>query len=124
MIFVRHTACAAGMSLVIVVAGACQQAAAPALSYPTTKKGDVADGYFGTKVADPYRWMEELDSPDVTGWVATENLVTFDYLGRLPMRERFTKRITELWNYPKAGMPVHEGGRYFYAKNSGRQATG
>ena len=104
---------------------ACQQTTAPIsspkLSYPVAKKGDVVDDYFGTKVADPYRWMEDLDSADVAGWVTAENQVTFDYLATLPMRERFNKRITELWNYPKVSIPVREGGRYFYQKNSGLQ---
>src|SRR5262245_58876898 len=112
-------------TLFLLATASCQQqqapAASPKLSYPETKKGDVVDDYFGTKVADPYRWMEALDSPEVAAWVAAENQVTFDYLGKLPLRERFKKRITELWDYPKVGIPVREGGRYFYSKNSGLQ---
>jgi prolyl oligopeptidase len=65
--------------------------------------------------------MEDLDSPDVAAWVAAENQVTFEYLAKLPERDRFKQRITELWNYPKVTIPVHEGGRYFYQKNSGLQ---
>lgn len=89
--------------------------------YPTTRKGDVVDEYFGVKVPDPYRWMEDLDSQETAEWVAAQNQVTFDYIGRLPMRDRFKERITELWNYPKVTIPVREGGRYFYEKNSGLQ---
>lgn len=109
---------AAVLSLV-VTCGACGQSSAPMPSYPVTRKGDVVDDYHGTKVADPYRWMEDLDSKDVGDWVAAQNRVTFDYLGTLPMRDRFKKRITDLWNYPRVGIPVREGGRYFYQKNSG-----
>jgi prolyl oligopeptidase len=108
-------------ALALAVFTACQQTTEPAMTYPTTKKGDVVDDYFGTKVADPYRWMEDLDSKDVADWVAAQNVVTFDYLAKLPTRERFRKRITELWDYPRVGIPVIEGGRYFYLKNSGLQ---
>src|ERR1043166_6482614 len=58
-------------------------------SYPTPRKSDVVDDYFGTKVPDPYRWMEELDSKELSEWVAAENKLTFDYLERLPLREHF-----------------------------------
>ena len=104
---------------VLLSAAACQPAAPPKLSYPPTKKVDTVDEYFGTKVSDPYRWMESLDSPDVAAWIAAENQVTSAYLNKLPLRERFKQRITELWNYPKVTIPVREGGRYFFQKNSG-----
>jgi len=104
-------------------AAGCQQASSPEpkLNYPVTKKGDLIEDYHGTKIADPYRWMEDLDSKDVADWVATENKVTEAHLASLPMRERFKQRITELWNYPKTGLPEREGGRYFFVKNSGLQ---
>jgi prolyl oligopeptidase len=91
------------------------------LSYPTTKTVNQVDDYFGTKVDDPYRWMEDLNSPDVAAWVKAENAVTEKYLATLPMREHFRTRITELWNYPKIGLPFREAGRLFYTKNSGLQ---
>ena len=91
------------------------------VSYPTSQKDDIVDDYFGTKVPAPYQWMEDLDSKPVADWVAAQNKVTFDYLAKLPMREHFSKRITELWDYPKVSIPVREGGRYFYSKNSGLQ---
>jgi prolyl oligopeptidase len=91
------------------------------VSYPQSAKGDVVDDYFGTKVADPYRWMEALDSKAVADWVAAQNKVTFAYLETLPLRERFRERITQLWDYPRVGIPVKEGGRYFYEKNTGLQ---
>lgn len=98
-----------------------QESAHPRISYPPTPKDDVVDDYHGTKVPAPYRWMEDLDSKQVTEWVAAENKVTFDYLATLPMRDHFRRRITELWDYPKITIPVHKGERYFYSKNSGLQ---
>src|ERR1700674_1999392 len=95
-------------ALLLAALAACRPTASPALSYPSTKKGDVVDDYSGTKVADPYRWMEDLDSKDVANWVAAENRVTFDYVGQLPMRDLFRRRITELWDYPKVTVPVRE----------------
>jgi prolyl oligopeptidase len=108
-------------ALALMFLTACQQTPQPTMTYPVSKKGDVVDDYFGTKVADPYRWMEDLESKEVAEWVAAQNAVTFDYLSKLPLRERFRTRITELWDYPKVGIPVSEGGRYFYTKNSGLQ---
>jgi prolyl oligopeptidase len=91
------------------------------MRYPETKKTEIVEDYFGTKVADPYRWMESLDSPDVAEWVAAQNRVSSEYLARLPLREYFKQRITELWNYPKVTIPFREGDRYFFLKNSGLQ---
>jgi prolyl oligopeptidase len=105
-------------AVILVVASAAQSQRLP---YPTARKGDVVDDYFGTKIADPYRWMEELDSNELAEWVAAENKLTFDYLERLPLRQHFRQRITELWNYPRISIPVREGGRVFYRKNSGLQ---
>jgi prolyl oligopeptidase len=109
------------LTAALLTLSACTQNAPPKLSYPQTKKIEVVDNYFGTKVVDPYRWMESLDSTDVAAWVAAENQVTSEYLGKLPLREHFKQRITELWNYPKVSIPVREGGRYFFQKNSGLQ---
>src|SRR5689334_14379143 len=90
---------------------------APRLVYPTAQNGTVVDDYAGTKVPDPYRWMEALDSKEVADWVAASNAVTDPYLARLPLRAHFNSRLTELWNYPRVGMPVSEGGKLFYTKN-------
>ena len=81
------------------------------LTYPVAAKGNVVDDYAGTKVADPYRWMEALDSKEVADWVAASNAVTDPYLEELPLREHFNTRLTELWNYPRVGVPVVEGGQ-------------
>ena len=91
------------------------------LSYPVARKSDQVDDYHGTKVADPYRWLEDLDSPETKAWVEAENKLTFDYLNQIPERSWIKSRLTELWNYERFGTPFKEGGRYFYTKNSGLQ---
>jgi len=91
------------------------------LKYPTTTKGPVVDDYAGVKVPDPYRWMEALDSKEVADWVAAENAVTEPYLRSLPLREPLNKRLTELWNYARVGVPTIEHGTLFYARNTGLQ---
>lgn len=91
------------------------------LAYPTARRDSVVDDYFGTRIADPYRWMEDLNSAETARWVAAENALSAAYLAKLPMREWFRKRITELWNYPKVTVPFREGGRLFYRRNSGLQ---
>src|SRR3954452_5213526 len=100
-------------------AGAQQQQGR--IAYPPSKTTNQADDYHGRKVADPYRWMEDLNAPEVAQWVKAENALTERYLATLPMRDRFRSRITELWNYPKVGLPFREAGKLFYTKNSGLQ---
>ena len=90
-------------------------------TYPAARRADVVDEYFGVKVADPYRWMEEADSKEIAEWVAAQNRLTLAYLERSPLREHFRRRITELWNYPKLTTPIVENGRLFYRRNSGLQ---
>src|SRR5882757_4291404 len=90
-------------------------AQAPAWNYPSAIRGDVIDDYHGTKVADPYRWLEDLDSPQTTAWVAAENKLTFGFLETLPQRAHFRERLTQLWNFPRIGLPTKEGGRYFFS---------
>jgi prolyl oligopeptidase len=94
-------------------------AQSPAITYPSPRKGDVVDTYHGTKVADPYRWMEDLNAPEVKQWIAAENAVTFKYLDALPLRDALKARITELWNYPKVSVPFYEGRHWFYNRNKG-----
>jgi prolyl oligopeptidase len=90
-------------------------------SYPESKKVDHVDDYFGTKVADPYRWLENLDSEETRSWVEAQNNLTFSYLKEIPVREQIKQRLTKLWNYEKYGIPFKQGGRYFYSKNNGLQ---
>ena len=105
----------------LVACGAALAAQSSSGRYPTARKGDVVDDYSGTKVADPYRWMEDLNAPAVKQWVDAENAVTFRYLDALPQRDAIKKRITELWNYPKVTAPRYEGRHWFYNRNSGLQ---
>jgi len=92
-----------------------------ALAYPPTRAGDVVDDYFGRKIADPYRWLEDLDSADTAAWVAAQNKVTFAYLESLPQREAIRKRLTELWDYQRTSVPVQEAGQLWFQQNSGLQ---
>ena len=105
----------------VMAGGTVLLAQTASLTYPSPRKGDVVDAYFGMKVADPYRWMEELNAPDVAQWVEAENAVTFRHLAALPMRDALKKRITALWNYPKVTAPRYEGRHWFYNRNSGLQ---
>jgi prolyl oligopeptidase len=91
------------------------------MKYPETTKGDQVDDYHGVRVPDPYRWLEDTDSPKTHQWIDRQNEVTFGYLHSLPQREWLKKRITRLWDYPKYGLPSKEAGRYFFTKNSGLQ---
>ncbi|HWA27123.1 MAG TPA: prolyl oligopeptidase family serine peptidase [Lacunisphaera sp.] len=90
-----------------------------AQTYPTTHASKQVDDFFGTKVADPYRWLEDVDSADTAAWVAAENKATFDFLAKLPKREAIKQRLTELYNYPRHDLPFKEGGRYFFTYNTG-----
>jgi len=93
----------------------------PALVYPPTPKGDVVDDYHGTAVADPYRWMEEMESADVKAWIKAQNEVTFSLLKKIPARKPIEARLTKLWNYERYGVPWQEGGLTFFTKNDGLQ---
>jgi len=91
------------------------------IKYPVTKKVDTVDNYFGTKVADPYRWLENDTSAATAEWVKEQNQVTNDYLSNIPFREKIREKLTKIWNYPKYGVPFREGPWYFYNKNNGLQ---
>ncbi len=94
--------------------------AAP-FKYPEAKKTEQVDDYHGTKVADPYRWLEDANSQETQDWVEAENKITFDYLRKIPAREKIHQRVAQLWDYAKFGVPEKEAGRYFFAKNTGLQ---
>jgi len=91
------------------------------LTYPATKKVDHVDDYFGTKVPDPYRWLENNDSPEVAAWVEAENKVTFAYLDKIPYRAQLKDRLTKLLNYPKYTAPSRRGEWFVFSKNDGLQ---
>ena len=93
-----------------------------AIVYPETKKVDIVDDYFGTKVADPYRWLEaDANVPEVAAWVEAQNKVTFGYLEKIPYRQKIKDRLTQLFNYPRYSAPARRGEYFFYTKNDGLQ---
>lgn len=92
------------------------------LNYPPSHPDPtVVDFYHGQAVPDPYRWLEDLDSEQTQAWIEAQNRLTFDYLQRIPARQRLLERLRQLWNYEKYSQPFKEGNRYFYFKNDGLQ---
>lgn len=90
-------------------------------SYPKTRKVDHVDTYFGTKVRDDYRWLEDDNSAETARWVEEQNKVSFGYLARIPYRQRIRERLEKLYNYPKIGSPGRRGEYYYFSKNDGLQ---
>ena len=99
----------------------CSAAETTPFTYPQTRKVEHVDDYNGTKVADPYRWLEDDNSAETKAWVEAQNKITFDYLSKIPEREPIKRRLTELWNYERYGPPFKRGSRYFLSKNDGLQ---
>ncbi|MFA6617588.1 MAG: prolyl oligopeptidase family serine peptidase [Candidatus Neomarinimicrobiota bacterium] len=91
------------------------------MKYPETRKENVVDTFYGTKVEDPYRWLEDDNSAETAEWVKKQNEVTFSYLNKLPGRDEIKQRLTELWDYPQTGTPFTIAGRWFVFKNDGLQ---
>ncbi|MFN6517546.1 MAG: prolyl oligopeptidase family serine peptidase [Nostoc sp. CreGUA01] len=91
------------------------------LTYPSSHKSNQIDNYHGTVVTDPYRWLENPDSPETRAWIESQNQVTFGYLSEIPAREKIKQRLTQLWDYEKYSIPFKEGEQYFYFKNDGLQ---
>jgi prolyl oligopeptidase len=114
--------------LLVIALGVTVLAAASRLAvadekfrYPKAPAGTQTDDYFGIKVADPFRPLEDLDAPATRKWIEEENKLTFDYLRKIPERKQINDRLTALWDYEKFAVPYQEGGRYFLSKNSGLQ---
>ncbi len=110
-------ACAAA----VVLCCGWLQATDNKMTYPTARRSDQVDTYQGVRVEDPYRWLEDADSPETRAWVAAENALTAEYLRKIPGRERILRRLTELWNYERYADFFGAGGRYFYSRNDGLQ---
>ncbi len=89
--------------------------------YPKPRRGNQVDEYHGTKVADPYRWMEDTDSAETQSWIEAENKLTDAYLATIPEREKIKNRLTEIWNYERYSAPSKVGNYYIYSKNDGLQ---
>jgi len=105
---------------VLTLLSAAQTSSSP-LVYPQARRSDQVDDYHGTKVADPYRWLEDTDSAETHSWVEAENKLTFGYLEQIPYRQAIRDRLTKLWNYERFTVPHQEGGRYFFQHNNGLQ---
>ncbi len=107
-----------------ILLGAVPSLAAQTIRYPPARTADVVDDYHGTKVHDPYRWLEDPDSAETRRWIEQQNELTAAYLAQIPAREWTLQRLKKLWNYPKYGAPFRKGGRrgrYFFFKNDGLQ---
>ncbi len=111
--------CSAALFLLLAAPGT--PAAEPSLSYPSTRKIETVDDFHGTKVADPYRWLEDLSSPDTATFIETQNKLAFGYLEKIQARAAIEKRLTALWDYPRTNVPYREAGQLFYRRNTGLQ---
>lgn len=105
----------------LAVLAASATVAAQGIQYPVTRTVDHVDTYHGTKVPDPYRWLEDDTSADTAAWVEAQNKVTFAYLDKIPYRAELTKRLKALYDYAKFGSPSRKGDYYFFSKNDGLQ---
>ena len=124
---IRNMRLCVPLLLLVATLPACQhvkEQSMKRLPYPVTQKVEQVDDYHGTKVADPYRWLEDDNAPATKAWVEEQNKVTFGYLEQIPERARIRARLTELWNYERYGVPFKEGGRYFFTRNDGLQNQG
>ncbi len=92
-----------------------------ASNYPVTETIDQTDEYFGTEVKDPFRWLEDDRSQKTVDWVDAQNKYTFDFLDKIPFREKIKQRLTKLWNYEKSSAPFQRGDYYYFYKNDGLQ---
>ena len=96
-------------------------ASAQGIQYPKADKDGTVDNYFGTEVADPYRWLEDDTSAKTSAWVEAENKITNAYLSKIPFRQKLLKRLTEVANYEKLSAPRKHHGRWYFYKNDGLQ---
>ena len=107
--------------LLTMAAIAAQGFAQSPIAYPKTKTVNQVDEYFGVKVADPYRWLEDDNSAETAAWVEAENKVTQDYISKIPFRNALKEKMMKLQNYEKMGIPFKHHGKYFFYKNNGLQ---
>ena len=107
--------------LIVIFLASCTSKKENKITYPETKKGTVVYEHFGTKVADPYRWLEDDRSTETKNWVKTQNKITFGYLNNIPNRKSIRKRLEEVWNYEKITAPRKRGDYTYFYKNNGLQ---
>jgi len=108
----------AALSCVVI---ACSIASAETLDYPTARRATQVDDYHGTKVADPYRWMEDIDSPETRSWVAAQGRLSRQFLDSIGGRASMTQRLRDMWNFERWTAPVRHGENWFYTHNDGLQ---
>ena len=120
----RHSFSASLLPLFLIAIGggsSSAQTQTSSITYPAAARGTQVDVYHGVSIADPYRWLEDTDSPETKAWVAAENKLTDSFLATIPERTAIKNRLTEIWNYARYTAPFKEGGRYFYFQNTGLQ---
>ena len=109
-------------SLLLATAASIAAPARGTLDYPVAPRDQTVTDYFGTQVPAPYQWMEDMQSPALHNWVEAENRLTDGYLAKIPVRGWITRRLTQLWNFPKETAPLQvAGSRIFFRRNAGLQ---
>jgi len=108
-------------ALIVTGCTTMPKAAQKTYTVPPAHRGAVVDDHWGTKVPDPYRWLEDPDGPDTRKWVAAENKITRKFIDACPDRGAIEARIKKLWNYPRTSLPERHGDRYFFSRNDGLQ---
>ena len=111
------------LAAVTLTGAACQRSNTPELKpdYPHAKRGDVVDDYNGTRVADPYRWLEDPDAPETRVWIDAQNKLTRSILDQVTEKDHLSKRLTELWNFERYTVPERHGDSLLYFHNDGLQ---
>lgn len=109
------------ITIAIIAFAACEQKQEKKMVYPVTAKVDTVDVYHGVEVADPYRWLEDDNSEETKSWVLEQQKVTNDYLAQIPFRQKIEDRLTQIWDYPKYGLPFQKGDFWYFYKNDGLQ---
>lgn len=125
----QESACGVGLALVLAATLGCAagadtgepKLAIPKFEYPQTRTVEVSDDYHGTQVADPYRWLEDLDGEETATWVSAQNQISSPLLESLPARAAIQERLTAIWDHERYSSPTKEGGVYFYSRNDGLQ---
>ena len=112
----RRVGIVAGVLVVVAALSLAQS-----LQYPAARKMEQTDDYHGTKVSDPYRWLEDDHSEETAQWVKAENELTFSYFDKIPYRAQVMKRLEQVYNYPKYVQPFRRSKLYFFSKNDGLQ---
>jgi prolyl oligopeptidase len=110
------------VSIGIISACEMNETTKSSLQYPEAKRMETTDNYFGSVIADPYRWLEDDNSQETKNWVDSQNVVTKDYLDQIPFRQVMKDRLQKLWNFPKLSTPFKKGDFWYFYKNDGLQA--